>query len=150
MTEDTGGNQRGRPFQPGQSGNPAGRPKGSRHAALAALDAIGSEGAQDVLKKVVEDAKAGDLRAAEILLARLWPVRKGRPIALDLPRLETPGDVVKATATIAEAVAAGEVTPEEGQAVAAIVETHRRALETEEIERRLAALEAAQPPGGGR
>lgn len=29
--EDTGEKQRGRPFEPGQSGNPAGRPKGARN-----------------------------------------------------------------------------------------------------------------------
>ena len=46
------------------------------------------------------------------------------------------------TAAIVEAVAGGDVTPEEGAAVAAVVETHRRAIETEDLERRLAALEA--------
>ena len=36
--DSTGKEQRGRPFEPGQSGNPAGRPKGSRNklAAVAA------------------------------------------------------------------------------------------------------------------
>ena len=134
--------QRGRPFQPGQSGNPAGKRKGTRHAALLALDAIGEAAAADVLRRVVEDAKGGDLRAAEILLRRLWPERKGRPTPLELPALDTPADLVKATAAIVEAVAGGDVTPEEGAAVATIVETHRRVVETEELERRLAALEA--------
>ena len=45
---------------------------------------------------------------------------------------------------VAAAVAAGDVTPEEGQAIAAVVEAHRRAIETTEIEQRLAALEAKQ------
>ena len=36
---------RGRPFKPGQSGNPRGKPPGTRHAALLVLDAIGAEGA---------------------------------------------------------------------------------------------------------
>jgi citrate lyase beta subunit len=67
---------------------------------------------------------------------------------MDLPKLETPADLVKATAAIAQAVASGDVTPDEGQAVAAIVETHRRAIETEDLERRLSAIEASQPGGG--
>jgi hypothetical protein len=150
VTETADGEQKPWRFKPGQSGNPAGRPKGSRHAALKALDAIGEEAAADVLKRVVADAKGGDLRAAELLMRRLWPERKGRPITLDLPPMETPADLVKATAAIAAAVAEGEVTPEEGQAVAAIVETHRRAIETEDLERRLAAIEASQQQGGGR
>jgi hypothetical protein len=129
------------------SGNPAGRPKGSRHAALLHLDALGAEGAADVLKKVLEGAKGGDMRAAEILLRRLWPERKGRTIGMDLPVPESSADLVKATAAIVDAVASGDVTPEEGAAVAAIVETHRRAIETEDLERRLAALEEAQKGG---
>jgi hypothetical protein len=144
MTETTAAEQRGRPFASGQSGNPAGRPKGARHKALLALDAIGEQGAADVLRKVVEEAKAGDLRAAEILLRRLWPERKGRSIELDLPALKTPADLVKATAAIAEAVASGEVTPEEGQAVAAVIDMHRRVIETEDLAARIAALEARE------
>ena len=140
--ETTDPKQRGPGWPKGVSGNPAGRPKGARHTALLALDAIGEAAAADVLRRVVEDAKGGDLRAAEILLRRLWPERKGRPISLDLPVLETPEDLVKAMAAIVQAVASGDVTPEEGAAVAAIVETHRRAIETDELERRLAALEA--------
>ncbi len=46
---------------------------------------------------------------------------------------------------VAEAVAAGEITPDEGQAVAAVLETQRRAIETSQLEQRLAALEARQP-----
>jgi hypothetical protein len=148
VAESTQEKQRGRPFQPGQSGNPAGRPKGSRHEALRALDAIGDEGAADVLRKVVEDAKAGDMRAAEILLKRLWPERKGRPINVELPAMETPGDLVRAVGAVANAVAQGDITPEEGQALAGIIETHRRAIETEDLERRLVAIEATQPGGG--
>jgi hypothetical protein len=148
VTENTKEHQKPWRFQPGKSGNPSGRPKGSRHEALRALDAIGEEGAADVLRKVVEDAKAGDMRAAEILLKRLWPERKGRPINVDLPVMETPGDLVRAVGAVTNAVAQGDITPEEGQALAGIIETHRRAIETEDLERRLAAIEATQPGGG--
>ncbi|WP_426959884.1 DUF5681 domain-containing protein [Muricoccus radiodurans] len=143
-SDPTEGKQAPHRFKPGQSGNPAGRPRGSRHAALQALDLIGQEGAGAVLEKIVEQAKAGDARSAEILLRRVWPERKGRSVMLDLPRLERPADVVRATAAVAEAVAAGEVTPDEGAAVVGVIEAHRRAIETHELEARLAALEAAQ------
>ena len=143
MAETTGGKQQRQGFRPGQSGNPAGRPKGSRHAALLALDAIGEAAAKDVLETVINAAKGGDARSAEIILRRLWPERKGRTIALDLPVLETPADLVRATGAVAGAVADGTITPEEGVAVASVMEIHRKAIETQDLEARLAALEAA-------
>jgi hypothetical protein len=124
-----------------QRGNP-GRPKGARHAALVALDAIGAEGAADVLRKVVEAAKGGDMRAADILLSRLWPAGKGRPVALDLPLMEQAADLPQALGAVAAAVGAGVLTPEEGQAVAAVLEAQRRAIETADLERRMADMEA--------
>src|SRR4051812_17278078 len=141
MPETTGGerparDERGR-FGPG---NP-GRPRGSRHEALRALDAIGTEGAAEVLRAVVEAAKGGDLRAADILLRRLWPERKGRPVAVELPPLDGARGVAAALGAVAEAVAGGDLSPEEGQAVAAVLETQRRAIETAELEARIAALE---------
>ena len=42
---------------------------------------------------------------------------------------------------MADAVAAGDITPDEGQAVAAVLETKRRAIETLELETRIKALE---------
>src|ERR1035437_3151830 len=91
--ENSGDKQRGRPWQPGQSGNPAGKPPGARHAALVALDAIGAEGAEAVLRSVLQAAQGGDVRAADILLRRLWPERKGRPVVLDLPTMKSAADL---------------------------------------------------------
>ena len=42
-----------------------------------------------------------------------------------------------------KAVAQGDLTPNEGQAMAAMLAEHRKAIETGEIETRLAALEAS-------
>ena len=43
-----------------------------------------------------------------------------------------------------EAVGAGEITPSEGQAVASLLETHRRTFEVEELEHRIETLEEQQ------
>jgi hypothetical protein len=106
-----------------------------------ALDAIGEEAAQALLKSVVSEARAGDMTAARIILDRVWPARKGRPVTFAMPRLETARDIARAVGGILEAVAAGLLTPEEGQGLAAILESQRRALELTEIEERLTALE---------
>jgi hypothetical protein len=147
-TAASGGRAPGGRFAPGNPGGP-GRPKGARHAALAALDAIGAEAAEEVLRRVVEDAKAGDLRAAEILLRRLWPERKGRPVEVALPEVASAANLVAALAAVASAMGRGELTSEEARAMCAVLESQRRAIETAELEARVAALEGCVPGAAG-
>ena len=141
--ENSGPKQEAGRWRRGQSGNPAGKPKGARHAALMALDAIGDGAAADVMQAVVDAAKAGDTRAADILLRRLWPERKGRPLIVDLPSIAGAADLPAAVGVVVQAVAVGDLTPEEGQAIAAILEGQRRAIETADLAARIEALELA-------
>lgn len=138
--DNPGTKQRGR-WQKGQSGNPAGRTKGSRHPALVALDTVGQDAAVGILQSVITAALAGDMRAAGILLDRIWPARKGRPVHLDLPAIKTGADLAQALSAVVAAVAAGQLTPEEASGVSAVLEAQRRALELGELEDRIAALE---------
>ena len=62
-------------------------------------------------------------------------------MALQLPAIESATDIVAAVGAVADAVGASEITPDEGQAVAAILEAKRKAIETVELESRVAALE---------
>ena len=134
-------------FVAGGSGGP-GRPKGSRHRAQAALDAIGEAGAAEVLQAVLQAARSGDLRAASILLDRVWPARKGRAVEVELPAVANAADLVPALAAVAAAMARGELTPEEARAVAGVLEAQRKAIETAELEARVAALEQCVPGAG--
>lgn len=134
-------------FQPGRSGNPAGKPKGAKNRTLLALDKIGAENAEPILQAAVraaigDDTTPPDLRAAELILSRVWPARKGRAVAIDLPAIIGAGDLPAALAAVVAAVSRGDVTPDEAAAVAAVLEAQRRAIETADIEKRLAALEA--------
>jgi hypothetical protein len=88
-------------------------------------------------KNVVEAAKNGDACAMRLCVERLIPVRKGRPVNFDLPAIETPADIASALGAMAE----GELTPDEANAVAGVIEFRRRAIETVEIELRLQKLE---------
>jgi hypothetical protein len=127
-------------FQPGNPGGP-GRPTGSRNKATLALDKLAEGDAKAILQQQLDKAKEGDARAAELILSRVWPPRKGRPVAMRLPAIETAADLVKALGAVADAVAAGDLTPDEGAGMAAVLETKRRAVETVELETRIAALE---------
>jgi len=139
--------QRGRPFGRGSSGNPAGKPRGAKNRVLLALDKVGADNARAVLDAAIAAAKGGDMRAVELILSRVWPTRKGRPVALVLPNVKTAADLPAALAAVVAAVAAGELTPEEGQAVAAVLEMQRRGIELADHEQRLEALEARTRQG---
>jgi hypothetical protein len=58
-----------------------------------------------------------------------------------MPALERPQSVSAATAALLAAVASGQVTPGEGEAIGKLLELHRRAIELEDHEERLAYLE---------
>ena len=78
----------------------------------------------------------------KLCLERLVPLRRERTVEIDLPPIRTARDAAPAAGRITAMVGAGQLTPSEGQMLAGIVETQRRALETADLERRIAALEA--------
>ncbi len=128
-------------WKPGQSGNPKGRPPGSRNrVTLVALAAM-EEGADAIAKKIVEMAKQGDMSAARLVLERLVPPARERPVFLHLPDTDTAAGITQAQAAILRAVAAGDLLPGEAATLASIVEVRRKAFETQELEQRIAALE---------
>jgi hypothetical protein len=147
MTDQTkdssknGEKMRGRQFEPGHPGGP-GRPAGSRNKATLVLDALADGEAEAVLKATIDRAKEGDLRAAEVILSRVWPQRKGRPVTLELPKIETPEDILAALASVLGAATSGDLTPDEAALIGGLLENKRRAIETVQIEERLSRLEA--------
>jgi hypothetical protein len=119
-----------------------GRPRGARNKSTVWLDELGREGTEKVICTVKKEAEQGDMRAASILLARTWPHRRGRPVTFDLPTVETTGGIVQAQAVVIAAMARGELTPDEAQSVANVLELQRRAIQMHDHEQRLQALEA--------
>ena len=145
MAENAAGKQpgrgRGRPFEPGTSGNPAGKRRGTRHRATVFAEKLMQADLGDVVQTVISAAKDGDMSAARLVLDRVLPPRKGGTVRFDLPAVSTPADIVAALGAILSAVGRGELTPDEGGMISGLLETKRRAMETVEIEARVAALE---------
>ena len=146
MTEKSGQNQAGR-FQKGMSGNPSGKPKGVRARVTQLAEKLLEDDRDAIVRAVIAAAKGGDPTAMRLCIERRIPVCKGRPIAFDLPEIETPADVVKALGAIAGAMAGGDLTLDEANAVAGVIEFRRRAIETVEHEERLRKLEERSPGG---
>ena len=141
MSENTEKIQ-GTKFVPGQSGNPAGKPKGARNKTTMAIEAL-LEGEADALaRKVIEMAKDGDGPALRMCLDRLAPPRKDAPVCFDLPPIKSVADAVEASSALLSAVAAGDGTPDEAARIMSLLTSHKVLVETGEFERRLEALEA--------
>lgn len=136
-------------FQKGQSGNPAGRPRGSRNRSKMLFQDRLDEDVEAIADKVVELAKAGDIAAIRLCVDRLMPARKSEPIAFELPPLEKAADTVRAATMIAAAVSSGEVTPSEAADLAKVLEIYVRALETAGFDERLSRLENARRTAPG-
>jgi hypothetical protein len=129
------------PFQKGQSGNPAGRPRGALNRATVLAQTLLSERAESIAGKVIELAERGDMTALRVCMDRLVPVIKHQPIAVELPPIEKPADSVDAAASIAAAVAAGELTATEAAELAKVVDVYVRALDSKGFDERLSKLE---------
>jgi hypothetical protein len=129
------------PFEPGQSGNPAGRPLGARNKRTVLIEAMFEGEVDAVVRQTIEQAKEGNVGAIRIILDRLSPRPKDSSIDYPLPPLKTCEDSLAALASIAAAVGAGELTPSEAQALSLVVERHMSAIDRATFEKRLGMLE---------
>ncbi len=128
---------RGKPFPPGNSG----RRPGSRNKRTVIGEKLMADEAESIARAIIDAAKAGDPTGMRICADRIFPVRKGRPQAFGLPPITTADDVGKALDVVLRRVADGDLTTDEGNAIGAMLELKRKAIETDEHERRLAAIE---------
>jgi hypothetical protein len=138
--ENAGGKQAGR-FRKGQSGNPAGKARGTRHRATQAAEMLLNGEAEALTRKAVEMAKAGDTTALRLCLERICPPLKERPVRLALPALTNASDAAAAIAAITAAVAGGKITASEAVNLSSLVTAFSNALKTGDFEARLAAIE---------
>ena len=141
--ENTAGKHRGRPFQKGQSGNPDGRPRGSRNATTIALETLLDGQATALTQKAIDVALTGDIPALRLCLDRILPPRKDSPVAFDLPEIKTLNDAVPAMGALVKAVGQGELTPTEAGELTKMVQAFAKIIETAELEERVRKLEEA-------
>ncbi|MDH2353480.1 DUF5681 domain-containing protein [Bradyrhizobium sp. SSUT112] len=131
-------------FQKGTSGNPSGRKPGTRNRATLLIESMSEDDRAAIVAKIIKQAKRGDRASQKLIVDRIEPPRKGRaaPFPLPLPPIKTTGDVVVAMEAVTSAMAAGQLSPAEAVEISAVVELQRRAIETQDVENRLHALEA--------
>lgn len=129
-----------KPWKPGQSGNPKGRPPGRGQGAL--LRAAIEKDLPAIIAVLAAKAKDGDAQAARLLLERVLPPVKAveEPTPLKLPRN---ADLAQQGRAVIEAVAAGDMAPGQGAAIMGAIGSLAKLIEAEELARRVTALEQA-------
>jgi len=135
--DQTGKKQRGR-FPPGVSGNLTGRPKGS--GLFGQTRALIAEGVPAIIAKMQEQALAGDVAAARLLIERAVSAIKAgeESVRVDLGS----GTYTERGEAVIRAVSEGELTPSQGAALMSGLTALVSLTEADDIKRRLAELEA--------
>ena len=130
-------------FQPGQSGNPAGRPPGIKNRSTRFVETILEGDSEDIIRAAIAKAKEGDVPAIRVCLDRLSPRLRERdhPIAFELPRISSVTDALPAMSAITAAVAAGELSASEAGELSQLVNRWIELLQTIDFEARLKRVE---------
>ncbi len=76
------------------------------------------------------------------------PVQRAETVELALPAVADATGIAAASQAVLEAVCSGEISVSAGKGLSDILEAKRRAIETVELEARIAALESAKGMNG--
>lgn len=126
-------------FTKGVSGNPAGRPKGikdKRHRYAESIESMIPE----VLESVFQKAIAGDMTAAKMLLDRSLPTKRPEQERVQIPIKESTALNAR---EVLQSVFDGQVSPDVGASLLASITGVLKAIEVEELAKRIEALEDA-------
>jgi Family of unknown function (DUF5681) len=141
---------RGR-FVKGTSGNPRGRPKGSRNRITELARDILDSNAEDLVQKLVELARDGDRLALRLVIDRVIPTRRDHVVELDgIRAMSNAAELIEASGLVIRQAAEGRITLEEARGFMALLEQQRKSIESAELSIRVQALEEALRGEGDR
>ena len=125
-------------FTKGASGNPAGRPKGikdKRHRFNESIESMIPE----VLESVFQKAIAGDMTAAKMLLDRSLPTKRPEQERVQISIKE---NTALNARDVLQGVFAGEMSPDVGASLLNAITGVLKAVEVEDLAKRIEALES--------
>lgn len=126
-------------FKPGQSGNPAGRPKG----AVSSLRKTMQAHAPELIDKAVELALEGDTTALKMCLERILPALRAEaaPMSIELP---AEAGIAGTSRLLLEAAARGDIPADvAAQLMGAMTQLANQTL-ADDINDRITALEGTK------
>ena len=128
-------------WKKGESGNPQGRPVGSRNKASIAVENLFLDEQERLSRKCIKLAMRGNMQALKLCIERICPVRRDSPINVQLPRVKSVEDATKLTSTLIDKVTSGELTPSQGELLSRLIEKHVKVMQLTDLEARLQLLE---------
>ena len=124
-------------WKPGESGNPKGRPPGSGEVAKLRSDI--AERVPDILAALIGQAVAGDTAAARLLLERVMPTLRPVEMTVEVPLGE--GSLTEQARQMLAAAAMGQVSTDQAAIVIAALAAVAKITESDELLKRIEALE---------
>ena len=129
-------------WQPGQSGNPKGRPVGSRNKKNVIAEEFEKDGSE-VARVVMNAALEGDMQAANMVLQRLSPPLRARAEKVTF-ELTPDAPLHQQANQVLASVAEGAIDPETGKLLIDCIQSVAGIRAVDELEARLQALEEKQ------
>ncbi len=129
-------------WQPGQSGNPKGRPVGSRNKKNVIAEEFEKDGSE-VARVVMNAALEGDMQAANMVLQRLSPPLRARAEKVTF-ELTPDAPLHQQANQVLASVAEGAIDPETGKLLIDCIHSVAGIRAVDELEARLIALEEKQ------
>jgi hypothetical protein len=126
-------------FAKGNPGGP-GRPRNAVSTMAGALDRRGADVAEELMAMTIEKARNGSLEAAEMVLKRVWPARRNRPIELEPVAGDGLRNLLTEHAALAAAMMNGDVTPQDAQAATRVFKALQDQMARAEGQRRAVEL----------
>ena len=130
-------------FIKGHPGGP-GRPRKAVKAAGDALDQRAAEAAGELFEVALQLAKERNVAALKLVLDRVWPANRNRPLEIGTPEIKQRRDLLTAMEGVTNATFAGDATAQEGWAAAKVLKAHFDAIVDIDL---MAAVEKLQEAG---
>jgi hypothetical protein len=134
------GSSRGRPFEPGNKIG-RGRPKGSRNKNRQEAQQLLDQHSKSITQKCIILAMQGDPIALRLCMERILPALREPSVLLPRTKIGSASDVAATNQVVWTAIASGEITPDQGEKTAKVLEMQRKTLESVDTEKRLIVVE---------